>query len=101
MSGTRRGLATENTSCAGRVTPVHTVGSYPRRLAGAVPATAAPGNTAGRRALQAVTVALASVGDEISRWPLLSGDRDRGLRGGKITVPAARCSGSGSAACAG
>jgi pimeloyl-ACP methyl ester carboxylesterase len=78
------GLATENTSCAGRVTPVHTVGAYPRRLAGAVPAAAAPGNTAGRRARQAVTVALASVGDEISRWPLLSGDRDRGLRGGRI-----------------
>jgi hypothetical protein len=64
---------------------VHTVGTYPGRLAGAVPATAAPGNAAGRRALQAVSVALASVGDEISRWPLLSGDRDRGLRGGGIT----------------
>jgi pimeloyl-ACP methyl ester carboxylesterase len=79
------GLATENTSCARRVTPVHTVGRYPRLLAGAVPATAAPGNAAGRQALQAATVALASVGDEISRWPLLSGDHDRGLRGGTIT----------------
>ena len=78
-------LATENTSCARRVTPVHTVGRYPRRLAGAVPATAAAGNAAGRQALQAAAVALASVGDEISRWPLLSGDRDRGLRGGTIT----------------
>jgi len=78
-------LATENTSCARRVTPVHTVGTYPRRLAGAVPAAAAAGNAAGRRALQAATVALASVGDEISRWPLLSGDHDRGLRGGTVT----------------
>jgi len=78
-------LATENTSCARRITPVHTVGTYPRWLAGAVPATAAPGDTAGRRALRAVTAALASVGDEISRWPLLSGSRDRGLRGGAVT----------------
>ena len=80
-----RDLATENTSCARRVTPVHTVGSYPLHLADAVPATAAPGDAAGRRALQAVTVALASVADEISRWPLLSGDHDRGLRGGAVT----------------
>jgi len=81
-------LATENTSCARRITPVHTVGTYPRRLAGAAPATAAPGDTAGRLALRAVTVALASVGDEISRWPLLSDGRDRGLRGGAVTFRA-------------
>ncbi len=40
---------------------------------------------AGRQALRAATVALASVGDEVSRWPLLSGDRDLGLRGGRVT----------------
>jgi pimeloyl-ACP methyl ester carboxylesterase len=84
------GLATENTSCAGRVTPVHTVGTYPRRLAAAVPATAASGNAAGRSALRAVSVALASVGDEISRWPLLSGNRDLGLRGGRVAFRAGR-----------
>jgi pimeloyl-ACP methyl ester carboxylesterase len=78
-------LARQNTSCAPRVAPIHTVGSYPRTLARAVAATAAPGNHAGRTALRAVTVALASVGDEISRWPLLSGDVDRGLRGGSVT----------------
>ena len=37
-------LAAEDTSCASRVSPVHTVGSYPRRLAGARPATPVAGN---------------------------------------------------------
>ena len=31
-----------------------------------------------------MTVGLAAVGDEISRWPLLGGDVDRGLRGGRV-----------------
>ena len=79
------GLPAENTSCAGRVAPVHTVGSYPRLLADAIPASPLPGNRAGRQALRATTVALASMGDEVSRWPLLSGDRDLGLRGGRVT----------------
>jgi hypothetical protein len=36
--------------------------------------------------LQAASTALAIVGDEISRWPLLSGGGvDLGLRGGRIT----------------
>jgi len=78
------GLASENTSCASAVTPVHTVGSYPRTLADAVPATAEPGNTAGRLARQAACAGLASVGDEISRWPLLAGNTDRGLLGGQV-----------------
>jgi pimeloyl-ACP methyl ester carboxylesterase len=78
------GLPDENTSCAGRVSPIHTVGSYPRVLADAVPASPLPGNHAGRQALRAATVALASVGDEVSRWPLLSGNRDLGLRGGRV-----------------
>jgi pimeloyl-ACP methyl ester carboxylesterase len=79
------GLAHENTSCAGRVSPVHTVGSYPLRLAQAVAARPTAGNEVDREALQAASTALASVGDEISRWPLLSGDSDLGLRGGHIS----------------
>ena len=79
------GLPSENTSCAGRVAPIHTVGTYPRLLADAALASPLPGNRAGRQALRAATVALASVGDEVSRWPLLSGDRDLGLRGGRVT----------------
>lgn len=78
------GLARLDTSCARRVTPVHTVGTYPLRLAGAAPATATHGNTAGPQALWAASVALASAGDETSRWPLLYGNRDRGLRGGQV-----------------
>jgi pimeloyl-ACP methyl ester carboxylesterase len=73
-----------NVGCAARVTPVHTVGTYPLRLTGAAPARARPGNTATPQALRAATVALASVGDEVSRYELLSGNTDRGLRGGKI-----------------
>ena len=46
------GLASEDTSCAQHVAPIHTVGSYPLRLAGAVPATASQPNTAGRQALR-------------------------------------------------
>ncbi len=78
-------LQHEDVSCAARVTPVHTVGAYPRNLAGVAPATPAPGNAAGRRARQAVAAALASVGDELSRFPLLDGNRDLGLRGGTVT----------------
>ena len=78
-------LQRENTSCASRVTPVHTVGAYPRRLAGMTPATPAPGNAAGRSARQATAAALASAADELDRYPLLDGYRDRGLRGGTVT----------------
>jgi pimeloyl-ACP methyl ester carboxylesterase len=77
-------LRREDTACARRVAPVHTVGAYPVRLAGAVPARPAAGNRAGRTALRAAAVGLAAVGDEISRWPLLGGDVDRGLRGGRV-----------------
>ena len=79
------GLQQLNTSCAGRVAPIHTVGSYPRLLRDAAAASPLPGNQAGRQARRAATVALASVGDEVSRWPLLSDDHDLGLRGGRIT----------------
>ena len=83
-------LARLNTSCADRVAPVHAVGSYPSRLRDAVPARATAGNAASRTALQAAAVALASVGDEISREPLLSGHRDLGLRGGRVRFSGGR-----------
>jgi pimeloyl-ACP methyl ester carboxylesterase len=83
-------LPHEDTRCAARVTPVHTVGAYPRRLAGVAAAAAAPGNAAGHRARQAAAVALASAGDELSRFPLLDGNRDLGLRGGTVTFTSAQ-----------
>jgi pimeloyl-ACP methyl ester carboxylesterase len=79
------GLKSENTSCAAKVAPIHTVGSYPLRLAQAAPATPASGNAAGRQALAAASTALACVGDEISRFPLLDGGTDLALRGGQVT----------------
>jgi pimeloyl-ACP methyl ester carboxylesterase len=80
------GLATQNVSCAAKIAPVHTVGSYPLHLAGAAPATPVAGNRAGRPALQAASVAVAAVGDEISRSPDLFGSTDPGLRGGHVTL---------------
>jgi hypothetical protein len=86
------GLKQENTSCAAKVAPIHTVGSYPLRLAQATPAKPTSGNVAGRQALAAASTALACVGDEISRFPLLDGGTDLALRGGQVTFT----SGSGS-----
>jgi pimeloyl-ACP methyl ester carboxylesterase len=74
-----------NTSCAAAVAPIHTVGSYPLTLAQAVPARASAGNQVGLTGLRAASVALASAGDEISRFPLLGSGTDLGLRGGKVT----------------
>ncbi len=79
-------LRHENVNCAARVAPIHTVGSYPEQLADAVPATASGGNTAGRTALQAAAIAVAAVGDEISRSAYLSSGTDLGLRGGTIVL---------------
>jgi pimeloyl-ACP methyl ester carboxylesterase len=79
-------LRHENVSCAARVAPIHAVGTYPLRLADAVPAKAVAGNTAGRTARQAAAIAVAAVGDEISRSPDLSSGTDLGLRGGTATV---------------
>jgi hypothetical protein len=83
--GNPAALLRMNTSCAQRVTPVHTVGSYPLRLADATAARPSRGNETGTEALQAASVAVAAAGDETSRWPQLSGRRDLGLRGGTIT----------------
>jgi pimeloyl-ACP methyl ester carboxylesterase len=80
------GLRTQNVSCAAKIAPVHTVGSYPLHLAQAAPAKAVAGNKAGRQARQAATVAVDAVGDEISRAAYIFGGSDLGLRGGRVTL---------------
>jgi pimeloyl-ACP methyl ester carboxylesterase len=80
------GLRHENVSCAAHVAPIHTVGAYPMRLSGVVPATPVAGNTAGRQALQAAAAGVAAVGDEISRSPDLISGADLGLRGGTVRI---------------
>jgi pimeloyl-ACP methyl ester carboxylesterase len=79
-------LRQENVSCAAHVAPVHTVGTYPLRLADAVPARAVAGNTASRQALQAAAIGVAAVGDEISRSADVFSGTDLGLRGGTIQL---------------
>jgi pimeloyl-ACP methyl ester carboxylesterase len=80
------GLYTQNVSCAAKIAPVHTVGSYPLRLAQEAPARRAAGDKAGRQALQAASVAVDAVGDEISRSAYLASGTDLGLRGGRVTL---------------
>ncbi len=84
------GVAHMSASCAPRVTPIHTVGAYPSRLADAAAARPSRSNRASTQALQAAAVAVAAVGDETSRWPQLGGRRDLGLRGGTITFTRGR-----------
>jgi pimeloyl-ACP methyl ester carboxylesterase len=80
------GLPTQNVSCAAKIAPVHTVGSYPLHLAQAAPARPTAGNKAGRQALEAASVAVDAVADEISRSPYLASGTDLGLRGGRVTL---------------
>ncbi len=80
------GLPTQNVSCAAKIAPVHTVGSYPLYLAQAAAARRTAGDKAGRQALQAATIAVDAVGDEISRSPYLLNTTDLGLRGGSVTL---------------
>jgi pimeloyl-ACP methyl ester carboxylesterase len=80
------GLPTQNVSCAATIAPVHTVGSYPLHLAQAPLARRTAGDKAGRQALQAASVAVDAVGDEISRSAYLVSGTDLGLRGGRVTL---------------
>jgi pimeloyl-ACP methyl ester carboxylesterase len=78
-------LAHLDVSCAKNVPEIHTVPTDPRILDRAIAATPLAGNGAGPRARKAAAVAVAAVGDEVSREPFLSGSSDPGARGGVAT----------------
>jgi pimeloyl-ACP methyl ester carboxylesterase len=79
-------LQSMDVSCAARIPEVRVVGEFPRRLAGAAPATPRPGNRAGAAGLRLAAVGTAAVGDAIAQWWYLPGSRGHGLRGGWFTV---------------
>jgi len=79
-------LQSMDVSCAARIPEVRVVGEFPRRLAGATPATPRPGNRAGPAGLRLAAVGAAAVGDAIAQWWYLPGTRGHGLRGGWFTV---------------
>jgi pimeloyl-ACP methyl ester carboxylesterase len=79
-------LHSMDVSCASRIPGVRVVGDYPRRLAGATPATPGKGNRAGPAGLRLAAVGAAAVGDAIAQWWYLPGSRGHGLRGGWFTV---------------
>lgn len=74
-----------DTSCAPHVAPVHVVGVDPVNLAQVAPVHALAGNRVGVEGRKLAAVALAAVGDEISRWEMLTNNYDRGLLGGRVT----------------
>ena len=73
-----------NASCAGRIPPIHTPGSFPLRLSGAAPADVTSG-TASLRVRRAATVAAEALGDATQTWWSATGDVGGGLYGGRFT----------------
>ncbi|MFI5083716.1 MAG: alpha/beta hydrolase, partial [Streptosporangiales bacterium] len=71
-----------NASCAERTPEVRVVGTFPATLSRVTPATAGPGDRAGRTGLRLAAVGAAAVGDAVWRWYYGDGVRGWGLRGG-------------------
>jgi pimeloyl-ACP methyl ester carboxylesterase len=71
-----------NASCAERTPEVRVVGTFPAALSHVTPATARPGDQAGRTGLRLAAVGAAAVGDAVWRWYYGDGVRGWGLRGG-------------------
>ena len=71
-----------NASCAGRTPEVRVVGTFPATLPRVTPATAGPGDQAGRTGLRLAAVGAAAVGDAAWRWYYGDGVKGWGLRGG-------------------
>ena len=71
-----------NASCAERTPEVRVVGTFPATLPRVTPATARPGDQAGRTGLRLAAVGAAAVGDAVWRWYYGDGVKGWGLRGG-------------------
>ena len=76
-------LATLDTSCAAKVPPIHTPGSFPLRLSGAAPATVSSGS-ASVAVRRAATVATQALGDAVQTWWAETGNGGAGLYGGRF-----------------
>jgi len=71
-----------NASCAQRTPEVRVVGTFPATLSHVTPATARPGDQAGRTGLRLAAAGAAAVGDAVWRWYYGDGVQGWGLRGG-------------------
>jgi len=76
------GLKRMDASCASRTPEVRVVGTFPATLSRVTPATARPGDRAGRTGLRLAAVGAAAVGDAVWRWYYGDGVKGWGLRGG-------------------
>jgi pimeloyl-ACP methyl ester carboxylesterase len=76
-----RRLRSLNAACAGRIPPIHTPGSFPRRLSGAAAATVVSGS-APLSVRRAASVAAEALGDATQTWWSATGDGGGGLYGG-------------------
>ena len=79
-------MASLNAACTAGVPPVHTPGSYPVRLADAIPATLDSGPDPGVEVRRAITVAAGALADATVRYFYSGAARGPGLRGGSFTV---------------
>jgi pimeloyl-ACP methyl ester carboxylesterase len=73
-----------DTSCTGRIPPLHTAGAYPRLLAAASPAALGAGPDPGIEARRAATVAAGAIADATVRRFYSGANRGPGLRGGSF-----------------
>lgn len=81
-----RRLASLDAGCADRIPPIHTPGSYPRRLADVAPATVIAGPDPGVGARRAAVLAANALADATVRRFYSGVAKGPGLRGGSFTT---------------
>ena len=84
-----RTLRPGDTSCAARLAELHVVPAFPRRTAAAPAARPAGRDRSRPLDRRAAWAASHAVADALARWWLMSGERGRGLRGGRFTASGA------------